>query len=123
MYKIMMCNCNRSLLYQLDVKYTYRFLFDDSRCDEKHDVFARRCKLCLYNLVDFDRTYFASVVCSCHYMAKHLVCGHCSHLLDLNFNIMKNCIAKKNLLKEMKLIEIDKYLEMCLKAAPIFFLL
>ena len=51
------------------------------------------------------------------------VCGHCSHLLkDLNFNTMKICFAKKDLLKEMKLIEIDKYLRTCLNANPIFFI-
>lgn len=35
---------------------------------------------------------------------------------------MKICVAKKDLLNEMKLIEIDKYLRTCLSANPIFFI-
>ena len=122
MFKILTCNCNRRLLDWLDVKYIYSFLFDNCRCDEKHEVFATRCALCLHNLVGFGRNYFASIVCSCRHIPKNLVCGHCSsHEMNLNFSAMKICVAKKDLPKEMKLMEINKYLEMCLKADPLFF--
>ena len=52
------------------------------------------------------------------------MCSHCKQLLyDLNFNTMKVCLSERYVPKEFKLLEIDKYLKMCLKADPIFFYL
>ena len=99
----------KHLLDRLDVKCTYSFLCDNCRCDKKHEVFTTRCALCLYSLVGFGRNYF---VCSCCHIAKKLLCGNCSSTgINLNFNTMKICVAKNDLPKEMKLMEINKYLE------------
>ena len=122
MYKILTCNCNRILLDRVNASYTYSFYFDDCHCNVSHKTFATRCGQCLYNVVGFGRNYFSSMVSNCRTIEKILVWGHCSRLLhDINYNTLKICISEKNLPKEMKLIEIDKYLEMCLKTDPIFF--
>lgn len=80
MIKLLLCSCNRCLLNRLDAKCTYSFLLDDCRYDEKHEILAARCALCLNNLVDFGRNYFAFIAWSCCHIAKNLVCGHCSSL-------------------------------------------
>ena len=36
MFKIMMCNCNRYLLHQLEITYTYSFKFDNCNCSLKY---------------------------------------------------------------------------------------
>ena len=91
-------------------------------CNVEHKVLATRCKSCRYNLVGFARNYFASVVCYCYQTDKNLICRHCKQLLyDLNFNTIKICIRDGEILKEIELKEIDKYLEMCPKADLFFF--
>ena len=123
-FKILTFNCNRCLLDWLDVKYIYSFLFDNCHCDEKHEVFATRCAPSLYNLIGFGRNYFASIVCSCCHIAKNLVCGHCSsHRMNLNFNTMKIWVAKKDLPKEIKLMEINKLFRNVLESrSTVFFI-
>ena len=110
MYEILMYNCNIIFLDQVNTRYTYSFYFDDCRCNLSHKIFATRCGQCLYNVVGFGRNYFSSMVCNYHSIEKKLVCAHCSPLLhDINYNTLKICISGKNLPKEMKLVEIDKY--------------
>ena len=53
MYKIVTCNCKRYRLDQLDINYTYSFLFNDCGCSTDHKVFAVEYKICPYNLVGF----------------------------------------------------------------------
>ena len=122
MYEILTCHCKRYRLDQLNVNYTYGYPFSDFHCSGEHKVFAAKCNDCRYNLVGFSRNYFASVICSCYQTGRNFVCRHCRQLLhDLNFNKMKVCLNEKDVPKEFELLEIDKYLEMCLKADPFFF--
>ena len=123
MFKFLRCNCKRNHLDQLNIDYKYTFSFRDCICNVQDKVLATRCKACRYNLVGFARNYFASIVCYCYQTDKNLVCRHCKQFLyDLNFNTIKICIREQDLLQEIKLMEIDKYLEMCLKADPTFLL-
>ena len=122
MYEILTCHCKRYRLDQLNVNYTYGYPFSDFHCSGEHKVFAAKCNDCRYNLVGFSRNYFASVICSCYQTGRNFVCRHCRQLLhDLNFNKMKVCLNEKDVPKEFELLEIDKYLEMCLKTDPFFF--
>ena len=122
MIKILTCNCKRNLLEQLNINCKYAFSFYDCLCNVEDIVFATRCKDCRSNLVGFARNFFASVICYYYQTDKNLVCRHCKQLFyDLNFNTMKISIREKDLQKEIELMEIDKYLEIGLKADPIFF--
>ena len=60
MFKILMCNCNRYRLDQLEVPDTYSFTFDNCRCSSDHEIFALICEqnCSAYNLTSFARTYF-----------------------------------------------------------------
>ena len=50
------------------------------------------------------------------------MCRHCRQLLhNLNFSTIKVCLSEKDALKEFELLEIHKYLEMCLKVDQFFF--
>ena len=122
--KTLTCHCKRNHLDQLNVNYTYTYSFDDCLCSGEHKVLATKCNECQDNLVGFARNYFASVVCYCYRTDRTLVCRHCKQLLyDLNFNMLKVCLSERDMLKEFKLLETDKYLETCLKDDPIFFYL
>ena len=124
MIKILTCHCKRNCLDQLNVNYAHAYSFDDCRCSGEHKVFATKCNECRYNLVGFVRNYFASVVCYCYRTDRNAMCSHCKQLLyDLNFNTMKVCLSERDVPKEFKLLETDKYLKMCLKADSIFFYL
>ena len=50
-----------------------------------------------------------------------MACCHCRSLrYALNTDTIKVCLKKEDVLKEFKLIEINKYLEKHLRANPIF---
>ena len=54
-------------------------------------------------------------------MDRTLVCRHCKQrLYDLNFNTLKVCLSERDVSKEFKLLEIDKYLETYLRTDPNF---
>ena len=113
MFKILMCNCNRCLLDQLVVRYTYSFTFDDCNCSSDHEKFALICEqnCSLYNLTGFARNYFSSVCCSCPDIYKGAICSHCRRLrYSLNNDTIKVCLRKVNIPKEFELIKIDNYL-------------
>ena len=117
-----MCACNRYRLDQLNINYTYCYAFDDCSCSEDHEVSAIKCEKCLYNLTGFGRTYSASVCCTCVRQNKNLACCHCRRLrYALNTDTIKVCIKKEDVLREFKLIEMNKYLEKHLRADPIFY--
>ena len=122
MLKILTCNCERARLDRLNVNYTYASAFDECPCDVEHKVFSTKCKTCRYNVVGFARHHFAYVVCSCCQTDKDLICNHCKQLLHaMNFSTIKVCVEEKDLPKEVVLMKIDKYLEMRLRADPVFF--
>ena len=106
MYKILVCTCNRIRLDQLNINHTYSYAFDDCNCSEDHEIFAIKCENCLYNLTGFGRNYFASISCTCVRWNKNLACCHCRRL--------------RYVLKEFKLIEINKYFEKHLRVDLIF---
>ena len=117
-----MCSCNRYRLDQLNINYTYSYQFDDCNCSEDHEIFAIKCENCLYNLTGFWRNYFASICCTWVCWNENLACCHCRSLrYALNTDTIKVCLKKEDVLKEFKLIEINKYLEKHLRADPIFY--
>ena len=100
MYKILMCNCKRARLDQLNVDSKYAFSSDDCLCNTKHKLFAVKSTNCLFNVVGFARNYFATVICSCYQTDKTLICRHCKKLVrPLNFSTLKVCIKEKDLPK------------------------
>ena len=116
-----MCICNRYRLDQLNLNYTYPYLFDDCNCFEEHEIFAIKCKVCLYNLTAFGRNYFSFICCSCVHLNKNLAFCHCKRLrYALNTDTIKICLKKEDLPREFKLVEINKYLEH-LQVDPIFY--
>ena len=125
MFKILMCNCNRHRSDQLDVQYTYSFMFDDCNCSSDHEFFAVECKQnCYpYNLIGFARNCFSSICCSCPDIDKNSICLHCKRLrYSLNNDTIKVCLTKENLPKEFKLMKLDNYLRKCVNADPhVFF--
>ena len=97
MFKFSMSNCNRCLLDQLVVYYTYCFTFDACNCSSDHEIFAliweQNC--CPYNLTGFARNYFSSVCCSCPDIDKDGICIHCRRLrYSLNNDTIKVCLRK-----------------------------
>ena len=82
MFKILMHKCNRYRLDQLDVQYTYSFIFDDCSCSSDHEFFAVECKQnCRpYNLTGFAGNYFFSICCSCSDIDKDSIWFHCKRL-------------------------------------------
>ena len=53
---------------------------------------------------------------------KNLAWSHCRRLrYELNTDTIKVCLKKEDVLKEIKLIEINKYLEKHLRANAIFY--
>ena len=97
MYKILMFNCKRPRLDQLNVDYKYAFSFNDCLCNIEHKLFAVKCTNCRYNVVGFARNYFASVICSCYQTDENLICRHCKQLVhSLNFSMLKVCIKEKD---------------------------
>ena len=122
MIKILTCHCKRNHLNQLNINYTYVYSFDDCCCCDEHKVFAGKCNEHWYNLVGFARKFFASVLCYCYRTDRNMMCRHFKQLLyNLNFNTMKVCLSERDVSKEFKLLDLEKYLEMCLKANPTFF--
>ena len=117
-----MCSCNRFCLNQLNINYTYSYLFDDCNCSKDHKVFAIVCKICLYNFSGIARNYFSYICCSCVHLNKNMVCCHCKRLRNaLNSDTIKLRLKKEDLPSEFKLVEINKCLEKYLKADPIFY--
>ena len=95
MFKILMCNCNRCL-DQLEVPYTYSFIFHNCRCSD-HEIFALICEqnCSPYNLTGFTRTYFSSVRCGCPDIDKDAICIHRRRLrYSLNNDTIKVCLRK-----------------------------
>ena len=122
MYKILMCSCNRYRLDQQNIDFTYSYLFDDCKCFEDHKIFILRCRMSLYNLVDFTMNYFSSICCDYVYLNKNVVCVHCKRLRDaLNSSKTKVCLKKEDVPKEFKLIEINKYLKRHLRVDLVFY--
>ena len=106
---------------QLDINYTYSFLFNDYRCFMDYEVVVVRCKLCPYNLIGFARNYFSSISCSCTKSHRFTACHHCVNLRSsLNLETIKICMKKEDSLNEFVLIGVNKYLERYIKADPIF---
>ena len=84
--------------------------------------FGIKCQNCLYNLIGFGRNYFASICSTCVRWNKNLACCHCRRLrYALSTDTVKVCLKKEDVLKEFKLIEINKYLEKHLRTDPIFY--
>ena len=48
MYQILMSNCKRYHLDQLNIDCKITFSLDDCLCDTNHKVFATRCKALLF---------------------------------------------------------------------------
>ena len=108
----MICTCNRYRLDQPNINHTYSYAFDDCNCSEDHKIFAIKCENCFYNLTDVGRNYFASICSTCVCWNKNLTRCHCRRLrYALNSDTIKACLKKEDVLKEFKLIEINKYLE------------
>ena len=123
MYKILTRNCVRNRLAQLGINCSSSFWFENCNCRTDHRIFETRCTRCPYNLVGFGRNYFACVTGSCYREEKGLVCKTCAKFQpDLNVSTIKICIRKEDVPKDYKVWEIDKYLEMVLKADLIFFI-
>ena len=119
-----MCYCKRYQLDQLDVPYTYSFVFYDCKCSPKQKFFALECKqnCCPYNLAGFAGNYFFSICCSCPDIDKDQICVHCRRLTySLNNDTIKVCLKKENLPREFKLIKLDNYLRKNINADPHFF--
>ena len=124
MFKILMWNCNKYRLDQLDVQYTYSFMFDDCNCSSDHEFFPVECKqICRpYNLTGFAGNYFFSICCSSPDIDKNWICFPCKRLIySLNNDTIKVCLTKENLPKEFKLMKLDNYLWKCINADPHFF--
>ena len=64
MFTILMCDCKKFGLDQLNVKYKSSFYFGCS-CSVEHKIFATKCENCRYNVAGFARNYFSSINCSC----------------------------------------------------------
>ena len=70
----------------------------------------------------FAGNYFSSICHNCRVLNKDMICIHCKRLrFALNCETMKVCLRNKDLPKEFKLLEIEKFLEKYLKADPIFY--
>ena len=72
MFKVLICDCKRFGLDQLNVKYKSSFYLGCS-CSVKHKIFATKCEKCLYNVVGFSRNYFPSINCSCQFINKDVL--------------------------------------------------
>ena len=126
MFKILMCNCNRCRLDQLEVPDTYSFTFDNCRCSSDHEIFALICEqnCSAYNLTNFARTYFSSVCCSSPDIDKDAICIHRRRLrYSLNNDTIKVCLRKEIIPKEFKLLERYNYLQKYINTGPHFFFL
>ena len=122
MLKILMCDCKRFGLDQLNVKYKSSFGFDVCSCGVEHKIFATECENCCYDVAGFARNYFSRINCSCQFISKDVACSHCRQLVrSLNPSTIKVCVEENDLPEDFNLIEIDKYVEMYLKADPIFY--
>ena len=92
MYEILMYICNRYRLDQLNINYTYSFLFDDCNCSEEHEIFTIKCEVYLSDLTAFGRDYFSFIYCNCVHLNKNLVLCHCKRLrYALNTDTIKTC--------------------------------
>ena len=117
MFKVLICDCKRFGLDQLNVKYKSSFYFD-----VEHKIFPAKCESCCYNVSGFARNYFPSINCSCQFINKDVACSHCRQLVhSLNSSTIKVCVETNDLPKDFNLIEINKCFEMYLKADPIFY--
>ena len=122
MFKFFMCDCNRIKLEELDVYYNCFFYFDECLCNTDNEISAIKCEKCVYNVFGFARNFFSSINCSCQLISKNIVSPHCKQVAyTLNFSVRKVCVESNCLLKNVKLMKIDEYVEMCLRADPIFF--
>lgn len=117
-----MCNCRRAQLDELNVDYKYAFPFDNCLWNTEHKLFAIKCTKCCFNVVGFARNYFASVICLYYQTHQNFVYSHCKQIVHtLNLSMLKFCIEAKKLPKEFDLMEINNYLQKCLKTEPFFF--
>ena len=117
MFKILMCNCNRYRLNQLEVPYTYPFIFDDFKCLSEHEFFALKCERNC-------RPYFSSICCRCPDEDKDRILEHCKRLsYSLNNDTIKVFLKKEDLPKELILIKLDSYLQKYINADRHFFFL
>ena len=116
MFKILMCNCYRYRLDQLDICYTYSFTFDDCGCSSDHEKFVLRCRQ------NFRPYNMSSICCSCADLNKDIICIHCKRLrYSLNNDTKRVCLKKEDLPEKFKLIKIDNYLKKYISADPHFF--
>ena len=95
MFKILVCDCKRFGLDQLNIKYKSSFYFDGCSCGAEHKIFGPKCENYCYDVVGFARKYFSSINCSCQFINKNIACSHCRQLVHTLNSLTKNLCWSK----------------------------
>ena len=113
MFKIIMCDCNKSNLSERNIQYESSLFFYDCSGKAEHEIFVIKCENCRYNVINFARNYYSSITWSCKHIGRNLICSHCRRLAySLNRCVKKNCLKPQDVPKDFHLMEINKYLKM-----------
>lgn len=123
-FKILMYDCNISVLLDKKIDFEVKSHFDKCGCSKYYHIFAFFFQENVYNLFEFARNYLSSVNCFCMGVERNDFYKHCMRLeCTLNGFIKKVCLDSENVPGEFNLEEIDEYLIKRLKANLMFFYL